>query len=679
MTEDAARDPRWLGAAALGIVSATTAFAAVAAPLLIGERFRPELVLPLWAVGSGAAWVLGRSILRGDDGVGTAGRQTAVAAGVAVLVALGSAGWNAAHASGELFTFRDPGVYSTASGHLAETGTVRFDAREGPFDREDLKHDANGYYDSRDDGRVFPQFFHLLTAWMALGEWGGGDAGRFGVNALLGGLSLLLFYALGRRVLRPWFAVAATFALGVSLPQMFFARGAYSEVPTQLLLLGGLWVLWRSSEQHSIGPALLGGLAIGATTIARVDAFVFLAPLAGWAAIEAVRATGRDRDQRRARFRWLAGVGAGVSVTAALGLVHGLVLSPDYVRALSSQLTQLFTLLGAVVAVGALVLLTRRWWRGLVPMITLRRHTLGAVGATAVLVAGAFAAFVRPELGPAMRGHVRSHAETSLHWIVWYLGAPLVTAAVVGLSWFVYRLVHDPTRSVRRLLPFVGVFGVSAFLYLWRPNIAPDHIWAMRRFLPAAIPGFVLLGFLAVDRFHTRLRDRKTDSTRNTAGLVAVMAVGALALPPAAISVPFADLEIRRPEPAAIDRVCDAMGPDAAAVVLTGEHLHNVAPMALRSRCEIPVATLPQGGDVTMLWDLERQWAARGRALFLVGVTPEQLRLERPTRLDVVHREPAESRLLPMTLGGRPEEAVTTTVELHVMQIPEGSEPVPAD
>ena len=55
------------------------------------------------------------------------------------------------------------------------------------------------------------------------------------------------------------------------------------------------------------------------------------------------------------------------------------------------------------------------------------------------------------------------------------------------------------------LLP-LAVLGAGTALYLFRPSIAPDQIWAMRRFVPAGLPLLCLLAAVALAAGLDRLR-----------------------------------------------------------------------------------------------------------------------------------------------------------------------------
>jgi hypothetical protein len=83
----------------------------------------------------------------------------------------------------------------------------------------------------------------------------------------------------------------------------------------------------------------------------------------------------------------------------------------------------------------------------------------------------------------------RSYDEMTLVWLSWYLGPIAVVLGALGAAMLARRAV-DGRRP--ELVVLLVTLGVPSLLYLVRPSITPDVIWAMRRFLPAVIPAILL-------------------------------------------------------------------------------------------------------------------------------------------------------------------------------------------
>ena len=107
----------------------------------------------------------------------------------------------------------------------------------------------------------------------------------------------------------------------------------------------------------------------------------------------------------------------------------------------------------------------------------------------------------------------RDYAENSMTWIGWYYGVFVVIAGVLGAAWLVLRFGRTGTPA---LVAFLLVFLASAVLFLYYPNIAPDQIWVMRRYLPIVIPGFVIAA--AYVGHQLGLRGRAVPGRRRGAG-----------------------------------------------------------------------------------------------------------------------------------------------------------------
>jgi hypothetical protein len=82
---------------------------------------------------------------------------------------------------------------------------------------------------------------------------------------------------------------------------------------------------------------------------------------------------------------------------------------------------------------------------------------------------------------------------TTVNWLIWYIGPLAVILGVVGLCLIIFLIVRSRNRQERYVLAlfFTVVMGM-ALLYLIRPSITPDQIWASRRLLPVVMPGMVI-------------------------------------------------------------------------------------------------------------------------------------------------------------------------------------------
>ena len=217
----------------------------------------------------------------------------------------------------------------------------------------------------------------------------------------------------------------------------------------------------------------------------------------------------------------------------------------------------------------------------------------------------------------------------SFRWLTWYLSPFGVAAGVAGLLVALValgRTKRPPTAAVAGL---VAVF-MTMLLYLWTPNVTPDHPWAMRRFAAVAIPGLAI-GVAVAGRpavaARVVARHCSTASARSVprrlsgssapspGSPVAAGAVGATA----AITWPVQDVRAQVPMRERIHQVCDHAGDDAAILVPIDGILSLMFSVPVGVWCGVPSAGGAPGlgpGDVARL---AVAWREEGRRLVVVS------------------------------------------------------------
>ena len=595
-------------------LSATLALAGVGILLGIAGVFTIWLVLP---VGLAVGYLIAR--LWTPVGEATNGRSSLawwLAAGIALIAVV----TNSFFPSEQVIGGRDGQTYLATGAWLAAEGDLFVDARQGPFaDAEDLEFRGPGFYDSREDGRLNPQFLHGLPALLATGRTIGGDWLMFRVNAILGGLALLAVFAFARLLVGGWLALLVEATLAVNLVFAFYARAPFSEILAMLLIFGGLWALWSARDVGSKRAATLAGLLVGGSFLARIDTLVLLIPLVALLVYEQRRSALSPEHRAVVRGLWM-----GLVPVLVLGFVDLIVVSPDYLIEQRRNVLPILVLVVGVVAFDAVV--GSRIGSFVRRMPAPVRDRIAWAGAAFVVALAVFAYFVRPlvqevggspyfrlPLDPIERaaGEGRSFSENSARWLGWYLGPIGVFAGFLGWAWLTRRVMSGARR---RALPFLGMFSTMAVLYLWRPTINPDHIWAMRRFLPVVIPGMLVMGaFLLGEIWKVSARSKRALPARLLVGVVAAgMFTGSLmVLAPRAYLHEFDGLA------ADLQRACEVVGDDAA-ILVVGDVLDRNLLQSFRSYCSIPTAYAADA-DPSLVRDLATGWAREGRQLWLLA------------------------------------------------------------
>ena len=600
---------------------ALVALGLVGTPLALVDRFDRLPVL----LGAGTLLVLlevGWQLTA--PRAGRPGWRVVVASLLAVVVAGLSIGLNTRSHSQHLLVDGDPAVYAVTGQLLAETGSLRIDTlSETVFGGVPTLNYAGAGFDAYEDETVVrPSFMHLLPQALAVASWAGGPQALLWANAWIAGVALLAVFSFGARLTgRPEWALVAMTGLALTLPQQHFSRDTFSELPAQLLVFAGLTLLHDAVRARRAVPALLAGLVLGASCLARIDAFSYLIPLVLLATVLVLAGA----------TRVAAALVAGVALGAALGYVDLRIGSPAYLG-LQSENLDLILLALAATTVGCAVLVAGRRW-SLALWGRLQGRALAASVSGVLVLLCCYAAFVRPRvevgrnLSPTQPTAVevlqlraglesdplRSYDEQSLIWLTWYLGAAAVALGLLALVVLVWRsLRRQPSeqdgRQALALLGFLLLFGASTALYLWRPSIIPVHYWATRRFLPVTIPGLLLLAVWLVPAVRGRWR-----------WPVGAAVAAALLAPPVVFLQDHLTEREYVPMLAVTERLCDALQPDDAVLLVGGGVLSTGMPQTLRAFCGVPVAVVDERTTVADVAAVAGAARDAGRRLVLLS------------------------------------------------------------
>ena len=673
--------PLWFERGLVVAIAAVLSFGAFGLLMAVMGHYSP---LPVFLVGT-AGTAFG-SVLAWPrrEATGPAPRGVRLPAIGICVVALGFLVWNGVENGHYVSVDRDPGVYATAGKWIASNGSLEVQAGKVWASKGTEFNWASAGMYPEGDGRLEFQFNHLAAVLFAEGENIGGDRLLFAMPALLGALGLSAVYAAGcRLVRRPWLVLTAVTALAVSLPEMSVARDTYSETSAQLLLWSGLWLLLTAYERRRPGVALLAGMAVAGTLLSRVDALVYLIPLPMLGGVALLAA--RSRDDRRFLWRMYAAVILGAFPMVILGTIDLMYRTGGYYTALRSQIALLrigfaASIVGAVVLVvvwprlGAL----RRW-------TDQRRSALGAVAAAAA-VFGLLAAWslrpglqhVRSGIDSSISGAVsaaqlseglpldplRTYAEQTMNWMAWYVGAVALVFAIIGIGLLLSHLIRRPTPAVALLLM---VAGIGTALYLWTPQITPTQIWAMRRYVPAALPFLLLASAFAIDVGLTVLP--RLGLNRTWTRLIPIAAVVAVIAFPLGVVLPVRNFESQAGFLDVVDKTCDTVGPNAAVIFVPDDRFRLTMPQTMRSYCGVPATQLGQAISAERLRTIAGAWQAQGRTLWVLGSTPGVIDKSAPGLRPTLVATAVNTHQLDETLSRPPTTYRTEKLQVYAAKV----------
>jgi hypothetical protein len=454
-----------------------------------------------------------------------------------------------------VFGGRDPGAYVAAMALIGRTGGLVVTdelVRSIPPEAVPLffRHPENparfmAFPLEIGTGRVVPEFFHLFMAFGAYLFQSMGTKGALATPPVFGILgTLAVFFAL-RRVFSESVALVATLLLAINVLQVWFARYPVSEPMSQFLLFLGLlaFVCWEDTGSPAYGA--LAGAAMGLSLLVRIDSLLLVAPLLAYFLLRRAR---RDLSWFPAAPFLIA-----FGLLALHGAVHSAIWSRKYALAIAKRdywNQPLWVWIAAPALVVAGALLFERIGPDVLRRISARPARLRAGLSCALVLAAAYAYFLRPQLSAwaAADGNENKEAVALFHRLdvddddelsapelaVSSL-APRDIAAMDGngngvilrnewkngpprwpwLRGFRHLAAHDAQALVRfgwfaaPLGILLGLLGLLLTFREWRPQylfftllcltftcfyfykmrVTNDYYFAMRRVIPVILPG----------------------------------------------------------------------------------------------------------------------------------------------------------------------------------------------
>lgn len=477
------------------------------------------------------------------------------------------------------------------------------------------------------DGMLHAQGAKLLPGLLALGSWVGGDRAVLAGNLVVGGFAILALYGLARRVVGPLWALLPVVALAASVPLGVFSRAAYTEPLTVALIFGGLTMAWSAFQTGTWWLHALAAAMVGMTALARIDGAASVIGLIAGIGLAAAAPLGL-RQRRRLQVAMLV-VTCTALAMVGIGYLDLSLHSPGYLSDLGSRFVLLVVALVATVAVSLALALPQFWDPVRRWMLRHRgRLSLVAIAAIALLAATLIS---RPlwlvghhttigsgydRLIAGLQGREglpidpsRSYDEQSVTWLSWYYGWPMILLAFAGLALLARRAIRfrDP-----RYLVLLAVIAAPSALYLWRASISADQVWAMRRFLPVTIPGFLLAATVALVALWSM---RRWWARSIAALLVAAVAV----FPVFAWGSLFSTAE-QGGRWAEIKAVCETIEGDHVLYIRSGGPPYLAT---LRSVCDVEVVEVRHVPTTKELAAIRHKWG--GKDLSVVAFSPGAL------------------------------------------------------
>lgn len=587
-------------------------------------------------------------------------------------------GFNIFYTSQHVLTDRDPATYAVAGIWLSQNDSIKIPYSEVFSDIDNVKHASAGFHTGphTEEGVIYAQGQNLLPAFLGFAGKFIGEHYLLHVNPLFGATTLLAVYAFARLLVRPRWAALATAIVGVSLPMIYFSRSTYTEPLAATFTFGSLALIWiaQLAQRYRLLMWLTAGLVAGAGVLTRIDAFLIILALVIFAFIYLIISQKRERGKKIAEVAMFM---SGMAILSVLGWLDTQILSPYYYEGHANMMNMQLLAIGGASAVGVLATaifwktkllllldtLTRRWRR---PAILLAMTSVAGILASRPLWDMTQSTGENPVITMLQEQHglpldSRSYYVFSVEWVSWYIGVTVLLLGAIGIAIAASKAF---SRYGILLFPPLLVIAASSLLYFAYPNITPDQIWAIRRFLPVTIPGLAIFTVFALDWLSVR-----ASMTRWTSMTLWVMASLLLLVLPMATTAPFIQLR-ERTQLATVQQTCEAL-PDNAAIVWSGFARDHLT-ISSRSLCALPAAGVEK--DVLtkeylagLAVEVERQ----DKELY-IGVYGEQLAIvesynqNASSMTRVAHNQ---YEIMEQTLTQAPQKTVEVLEEIYVGRV----------
>ena len=581
-----------------------------------------------------------------------------------VAVAAVFAVWQLMENSPQFIVSRDPGAFAQFAYWIADHGSLPIPTSAAAFGgaHPGLIFASFGF--ATHGGAVVPGLAPGLPIVLAAGMWAHGVSGAAVLSPLIGALAILAVGGLTARLAGPQWAPAGALLLAITVPEIYTSRSAFSDTLAQALLFGGLCLVVDSfSSRRRITLASLGGLALGLTVLAGASFLLVLLPMI---VVAGALLAGRRPQAIPLAAGWLAGVVCGLGADIGLDAPALSTTTPSF-----STIGILAGGLAVVTAAGVTIALVgpaRRRARKMLAAWPLR--WLPEAGAVLVAAAGIGLA-IRPYLqkvhGPAspyvaalqrLEGLPvdagRVYSESSLYWVIWYLGLPALLLGLIGLAMVTRTCLRalitwrDPTGVARSWVVPASIIGWGLFAVLWQPGTVPDQPWASRQLVPVVLPGLIVLAVWVaawlIGRAHAR------GAGWAAVALATACFVVAMGVPPAAITFGIALSRPANPatrlalsglafrttgagEVAAVEQLCGAIPPHSSVVLIDKVAAREFA-QVIRGTCGVPtgiVTSTAPGNVATVIGGIVRAGrhpallATKAAELTPYGASPREI------------------------------------------------------
>lgn len=431
---------------------------------------------------------------------------------LAILGVLLWIGINIPFTSQHVFTNRDPGVYSVTALHLTKQDNLRLGSSSTFSGIPGVSGNSAGFSNNpKNSSELAAQGVHLLPTLTGLVGRITSESSMLRINVLFGAVALLAVYGFGRLLVRPKWALLATATFGLVFPLMYFSRDMYTEPLTSAFTFGGLALLWLAFTNRYKALWFLAGIVLGATVLTRIDGYLTIAGVLMSVFIYLILA---KEGHRTTAVKNTVSIFAGLTISSIVGFLDIYILSYSYFLSEWSNIKPELLLIVLITVIGIIATVINWRTNAFKTVISYgKQYGLKIFTFLLILISAGLASrpiwhvgydqkpIINPATNLVEQVLQRDYSELTVNWLVWYIGPVAVILAVLGLWLLVKKIIKNGQVQI---IPFVLVFAGIGLVYLIKPSIFPDQIWASRRFLPIVMPGCIILSAYALGWLYSK-------------------------------------------------------------------------------------------------------------------------------------------------------------------------------
>lgn len=379
---------------------------------------------------------------------------------------------------------RDPGLYYLGAIRIADSGGWLLDydsvlnevySQYNEFLRRDGYpglYLAYVYGLDNEYGYLIPQFLPGASSLFAIAFALGGYFLLNRINGFIALLTLCLLYITVKKGFKSRYVALLTIVfLGLSPAYIWNSRETTTEILMFFLIMLAAYL--ENDEEENLWKYALEGLVLGLANIVRTDACILSIALVLKEIVDTIIII---KDRRKSIVRVVS-----YSLVTCVCVCYSYVFSYPYFKGHERFLIPAYVGFGVLLFVYFIVLYISKFldFTQISSNIhrLFQRKSILLLVSFLLLILFKIVYFLRPTVEGA------GFSEKSLVEFSWYTSAIAVVMAILGV---VFAMYHFEVLK-RNLLLFAIGFGYFV-VYIYKPAITSDHMWASRRWVSAAIP-----------------------------------------------------------------------------------------------------------------------------------------------------------------------------------------------